>query len=120
MQMTTGIDLIEVKRIQELIEDYGDTFLNRVFTDKEIQYCEKKGMAKYQHYAARFAAKEAVYKAISKDSKQPIEWKKIEVINEENGRPKICETNFPEYTIDISLSHIKECAMASVIAIKKG
>jgi len=119
MEYTTGTDIIEVKRIQDLIETYGETFLNKVYTKAEIAYCETKGQAKYQHYAARFAAKEAVYKATSKDSPKAIEWKQIEVQNEENGRPKINEEKLAPYKIDISLSHLKEYALASAIAIKK-
>ena len=118
MQMTTGIDIIEVKRIQELIEAYGDTFLNRVFTEQEIQYCQQKGIAKYQHYAARFAAKEAVYKALSNNINAPDEWKSIEILSEESGRPKVnlkIEVQDLE-NIDISLSHCKQYAIANVVA----
>lgn len=118
MNITTGTDIIEVKRIQNLIEKYGETFLNKVYTENEIAYCEKKKDVKYQHYAARFAAKEAVYKAISKNSSESIEWKRIEVINESNGRPKINEEKLPGYNIDISLSHLEEFAIANAIAIR--
>lgn len=117
--ITTGIDIIEVKRIQNLIEEYGERFLNKVFTTYEIAYCEKKGKTKYQHYAARFAAKEAVYKALSKNSFQSIEWKKIEILNETNGRPKINEEKIKGYTIDISLSHLAEFAMANAVVVKE-
>ena len=66
MKLTCGTDIIEINRIKEAIENLGDKFINRVFTEKEIKYCEEKNVMKYQHYAARFAAKEAVFKAISK------------------------------------------------------
>ena len=66
MDIYVGNDIIEVNRIQESIENLGDKFINRVFTEKEIKYCEEKNVMKYKHYAARFAAKEAVFKAISK------------------------------------------------------
>jgi len=89
MKILCGIDIIEVNRIQESIETLGETFLNKVFTEKEIEYCESKKMQKYQSYAARFAAKEAVFKALSKDlnGRNEITWKNIEVLNEESGRP---------------------------------
>ena len=60
-----GTDIIEVARIEKLIKEKGDKFLNRIYTQKEIDYCESKGSNKYQHYAGRFAAKEAVYKAVA-------------------------------------------------------
>ena len=65
MKVTTGIDIIEVERIKEAILEVGDSFLNRIYTEKEIEYCNKSIAMKYQHFAARFAAKEAVFKAIS-------------------------------------------------------
>ena len=65
MKITTGVDIIEVDRIKNAIEDLGDNFLNRIYTKREIDYCNKAEMLKYQRYAAGFAAKEAVFKAIS-------------------------------------------------------
>lgn len=78
-----GNDIIEVNRIKESIESLGEKFLNRVYTEKEIKYCENTKEMKYQHYAARFAAKEAVYKAISNQitDRSDALWKNIEVIH---------------------------------------
>ena len=59
-----GTDIIEVARIEKLIKEKGDKFLNKIYTQREIDYCESKGPNKYQHYAGRFAAKEAITKAI--------------------------------------------------------
>ena len=68
MQITTGIDIIEVDRIKSAVQELGDTFLNKIYTMSEIEYCNKsKGDIKYQHLAARFAAKEAVFKALSEN-----------------------------------------------------
>ena len=64
MKISCGTDIIEIKRIKESIEDLGIKFLERVYTEKEIEYCESKKNQKYQHNAARFAAKEDVFKAI--------------------------------------------------------
>ena len=98
--------------------------MNKVFTDKEIEYCESKNIQKYQHYAARFAAKEAGFKAISgllKD-KYEISWKDIEVVNDAQGRPRLnlygVNTENIE-SIDISLSHCKEYAVAMVTMLYK-
>ena len=124
MKISCGTDIIEIKRIKESIEDLGTKFLERVYTNKEIEYCESKHNQKYQHYAARFAAKEAIFKAISGrlNNKYDIGWKDIEVINDENGRPyanllyiKITEIE----EMDISISHCREYAVANVVVMWK-
>ena len=83
MNIYVGNDIIEVERIKEAMKDKNFTI--RVFTDNEIAYCEKKGRNKYQSYAARFAAKEAVFKAISPKlrSKFEISWKNVEILKED-------------------------------------
>lgn len=120
MQVQTGIDIIEVNRIQEAIEKQGEGFLHRVYTENEIAACENTGKMKYQHYAARFAAKEAVYKAISDKLIAGIGdvWTKIEIQNEENGKPianleKLDLKNVE--SMDLSLSHLAEYAVASFV-----
>lgn len=119
MKIRTGIDIIEIERIKQSIEETDGKFCERVYTQKEIEYCESKKVQKYQHYAARFAAKEAVLKAISQllDSKYDIEWKEIEVLNDEEGRPfvNLLKKDIPVNDIDISISHCKTYAVASVI-----
>ena len=82
MKITCGTDIIEIERVKESIENLGEKFLERVYTKKEIEYCESKKKQKYQHYAARFAAKEALFKAISwkLEDKYEICWKDIEII----------------------------------------
>lgn len=119
MKTTCGTDIIEISRIKNSIEKFGDRFLNTVFTENEIKYCESKNAQKYQHYAARFAAKEAVFKAISQllENKFDIEWKDIEILNDENGRPyvNILKDNINFQDIDISISHCKTYAVANVV-----
>ena len=124
MKISCGTDIIEIKRIKESINDLGTKFLERVYTDKEIEYCESKNNQKYQHYAARFAAKEAVFKAISSrlNNKYDIGWKNIEVVNDENGRPRagLLDIEIQEIEeMDISISHCKEYATANVVVIWK-
>ena len=79
MIIKTGIDIIEVTRIQEAIEKHGELFLNKIFDKSEVKYCKNTGKMEYQHYAARFAAKEAVFKAISNliDYEKQDIWKNI-------------------------------------------
>lgn len=124
MKITCGIDIIEIDRIRDSIGSLEDKFLNKVFTKNEIEYCESKRGQKYQHYAARFAAKEAVFKAISKglNDKYSICWKDIEIINREDGRPTInlChKVHEVILDIDISMSHCKQYATANVVVTWK-
>lgn len=120
MKVTCGTDIIEICRIKESIESLGDKFIQKVYTCEEIKYCESKNVQKYQHYAVRFAAKEAVFKAIScvLNDKYSICWKDIEVINDNQGRPTVNLTisNLSNVNnIDLSLSHCKEYATANVV-----
>lgn len=119
MQFKIGNDIIEVKRIKQSFQKFPDKFKTRVFTDKEIDYCEKKGSNKYQCYAARFAAKEAVFKAVSDtiEDKYSVDWKDIEIINDKSGRPYANVKNAQIKSIDISISHIKEYAIATALVI---
>lgn len=125
MQIKSGIDIIEVERIKSSIDEMGDNFLDRVYTENEIQYCESKKKNKYQSYAARFAVKEATFKAVStliKD-KYSISWKNIETTNDENGRPSVKFISLTKEvekelakieSIDVSISHLEEYAVATV------
>jgi len=81
-----GIDIIEIERIKESVENFGDKFLNKIFTEGELVYCLSRPN-KYQHLAARFAAKEAIVKALSSGKKNGFRWKDIEIFNEANGMP---------------------------------
>ncbi len=124
MKVKCGIDIIEISRIKESIESLGQRFLNKIYTDKEIEYCESKGRAKYEHYAARFAVKEAAFKAVSEEvkDKYSISWKDIETLNDENGRPRteiLFLSNKRLENIDVSISHCKEYAVANVVVLFK-
>ncbi len=120
MNVFVGTDIVEVDRVKKAIEANPE-FVNRVFTDKEISYCEGTNNMKYQHYAVRFAGKEAAFKAVShmlKDNYE-ISWKNLEITNAENGRPIATFINnenpqLKDIAIDISLSHVKDYAVAYV------
>ncbi len=86
MKITCGTDIIEIDRIRKAIEEQNEKFLNEVYTEYEIEYCDSKNAVKYQHYAARFAAKEAIFKAISNklENKFELTWKDVEIINDKN------------------------------------
>jgi len=85
MKITCGTDIIEIERIEKSINETNGKFLEHIYNEYEIKYCEEKKAMKYQHYAARFAAKEAIFKAISNklDNKFDITWKDVEIINDE-------------------------------------
>lgn len=107
-----GVDIIEVDRIKNAILR-NDLFKKKVFTEIEISYCERL-KNKYESYAARFAAKEAYIKAISEN----VDFLDLEVINDEKGKPSLYYKK-NKINGDLSLSHIKEYAIASVIIEKK-
>ena len=122
MKISCGTDIIEVDRVRTSIENVGEKFLKKVFTDNEIRYCESKKTQKYQHYAGRFAAKEAVFKAISRqlEDKYSVCWKDIEVENDSQGRPSVNLFNVDMKkieNIDISISHCKSYATANVVCL---
>ncbi len=83
-----GTDIIECLRIAQMIERHGELFINRVYTPHEIRYCQSRKMAT-QHFAGRWAAKEAVLKALGTGWRKGISWRDIEVVNEPGGRPLV-------------------------------
>jgi holo-[acyl-carrier protein] synthase len=121
-----GVDLIEVGRIQKALEDshIGRRFRDRVFTEKEIQYCEKKRRGRYESYAGRFAAKEAVMKALGRGWGSKVSWIEIEVARARSGRPDIVlhgKTALFADTLGIrrwvlSITHTQAHGLAYVIA----
>lgn len=118
----TGIDLVEVSRIAACIERFGQRFLERVFTADEIRYCRAKANFA-ERFAARFAAKEAGLKAIGTGWRRGVAWREVEVRREPGGRPLLQYSGrAAEFArqlgvvrTQLSLSHTKEHAIASVI-----
>lgn len=124
MKVKCGTDIVEIERIKDSIEKLGDKFLNKIYTDEEINYCESKGKQKYQHYAARFAVKEAAFKAVSEsiEDKYSVCWKDFETLNDKNGRPilNLLGINTKKIAnIDVSISHCKKYATANVVILYK-
>ena len=121
----SGVDIVEVFRMKDAIDKWGDNFLKKIFTDREIRYSNSKRFS-CQHFAARFAAKEAVVKAFGEPKKFPIRWTEIEVINDDEGKPAIKFYNDAlklknRKRIDkvvLSMSHSKNYAVANVILLK--
>ena len=115
-----GIDLVKIDRMKDAVEKWGDKFLKRIFTKDEIAYCDER-KEPYLSLAVRFAAKEALIKAIGSEVFVPLT--DIEVVNNREGRPSIIakgrlEEFFREKTISgchLSLSHEREFGIASVV-----
>ena len=112
MIIGSGIDIVEIPRIRRAVEKWGDSFLERILNPEEIQYAQKHAIP-YPHYAGRFAAKEAVYKALGDKS---VTWKHLTIINDRDGRP---ECRFSKETfkgrIHLSISHSKYYAVAGAV-----
>ena len=117
--LTTGVDIIEIPRIQQVLDRYGQRFLDRIFTPAEIAYC--RGRA--PNLAGRFAAKEATMKALG-TGVRGVGWKDIEVVREESGAPSVKLHGRAEERakrlqvgeISLSMSHSREYAVAFVVA----
>ncbi|MDD5018988.1 MAG: holo-ACP synthase [Candidatus Omnitrophica bacterium] len=107
----SGIDIVEIKKLKKAVERWGDIFLNRVYTSKELAYSRSKRYP-LQHLAARFAAKEAIFKALGNSPR--LNFKDIEIINDTNGRP-FCRIRNRKSSIALSLSHTDNYAVACAI-----
>lgn len=120
MGLHCGVDIIEIDRVKKAVDSGGKAFKDRVFTEREIMYCEARKAAKYQSYAARFAAKEAVSKAFGTGISAGFLLKDIEVVNDESGRPCVvlhgkAQEMFEQVkgrSIALSLSHCRSHAVA--------
>jgi holo-[acyl-carrier protein] synthase len=105
-----GIDIIEIERIKKSIERFDKIFLNKIYTKTELDYCLSK-KNKYQHFAARFAAKEAIAKALATGWSKGFRWKDIEIYNEKSGMPSVkLSGNLSEFLgsdklLKITMSH---------------
>lgn len=117
-----GIDLVKIERIEKIIKKWGDNFIFRIFTPIEREYCEKKKNNKYQSYAGRFAAKEALLKSLGLGLRG-VNWKEIEIDNNELGQPVIVTSGKLKNIASakevckyfIAISHTKDYAIAQVI-----
>ena len=118
-----GTDIIECLRIAQMIERHGDLFIRRVYTEHEIGYCSTK-KASTQHYAGRWAAKEAVLKVLGTGWKRGISWRDVEVRNQPSGKPTIAlyagardvAEQLEIKQLHISISHCRSHATAYALA----
>lgn len=119
-----GTDIVGVLRIAQMIERHGELFIARVYTPAEIEYCSSRKSAT-QHYAGRWAAKEAVLKALGTGWIRGITWKDVEIRNQPDGKPtialgggarEICE-KLGIGEIMVSISHCRSHATAFALAV---
>lgn len=123
LKLRVGIDAVAVERLRRLVEG-GDKRQERLFTAGEIEYCRGK-RRRYEHLAARFAAKEAVLKAFGTGISQRMRWTDVEVVNEQSGRPRIvlggAVAAFAERhglrDLDVSLTHTEGFAFAQATTL---
>ena len=127
MMNRVGTDLVEVARVRDAIERTGEAFANRVYTKAEQLYCDGRGAHRFECYAARFAAKEALSKALGTGIGEHVSFSEIEVVHDDLGKPEIrlhgdtlnyFTRTFPGMTIDVSLSHTESLALATVLVTK--
>jgi holo-[acyl-carrier protein] synthase len=118
-----GVDVVEIPRMQRVIEKWGNNFLQRIFTDQEISYAYSKRNPAH-HLAARFAVKEAVVKASAIESGGGFKWKDVEVKNDPAGKPSVVLHGYVEQSlrgkkVHVSISHSDSVVVAFVIIEKK-
>ena len=110
----TGVDIIEVPRIKKAYERWGNNFLEKIYLPDEIEYCLCK-VNPYPSLAARFAAKEACFKALSQSGIHITLWRAISVGRAPDGRPHLIVPKFPGVRLHLSLTHSREFAVAMVV-----
>jgi holo-[acyl-carrier protein] synthase len=122
-----GTDITECLRIARMIERHGELFLNRVYTSEEIRYCQARKQAT-QHFTGRWAAKEAVLKALGTGWVRGIRWRDVEIRNEPGGKPVVAVRGGARDVVErlgiakllVSISHCYTHATATAIALGKG
>lgn len=113
-----GTDIESIERFEKLDYVHNSSFLNRIFTKNELEYCFSKGRAA-PHLAARYAGKESIAKALTSMGKTHVSYKAIEILNNENGVPTVRINNlgFRNLLAYVSLSHCKDKAIAFAVLI---
>ena len=116
--ISIGTDIVKVSRIKTLIDNNKETFLNKIFTAKEIEYCNSNANPEI-HFSGKYAAKEAVKKALlSNDLIEQISLKDIEILNKDNKAPYVVIEHIMDLNYNVSISHEEEYAIAFALIQK--
>jgi holo-[acyl-carrier protein] synthase len=118
-----GVDVVDVKRMKIALDTWGPGLIKKMFTDTEVAYC-KATKRPHEHFAARFAAKEAVSKAMETGWSGKFRWRDVEVINDPSGAPKVILHDYvagqlAQCRVHVSLSHTENTVVAFAIIEKK-
>lgn len=117
MVVGTGVDITEVRRLRQAVEKWGDSFLSKVFTPLELKNARSRASF-YQHLAGRFAAKEAIFKALGN---KHVTWQDLQILNDAEGKPycQILNDKAKKSQVALSISHVKSYAVASAVVTQK-
>ncbi len=121
-----GVDIVEIARMKSAIKKHGESFVEKIFTPKEIEYARKRKISD-QHFAGRFAAKEAFAKAFGEPRRFPIKWTEVEITNDGEGKPTLKFYGAAKRFLKkkgvvgsvVSISHSRNYAIANVILMKR-
>lgn len=118
-----GVDVVDVKRMKTAIDAWGPALVKKMFTETEVAYCKSKKKP-HEHFAARFAAKEAVSKAMETGWSGQFRWRDVEVVNEPSGAPKVVLHDYvaaqlAQCKVHVSLSHTENTVVAFAVIEKK-
>lgn len=122
-----GIDAVEVSRIKDALERYGESFLRKILTDREARYAASRTF-EAMHIAGKFAAKEAVKKALPNGAEIGLNWSEIEILNSDDGKPYVVlhgrafslKENFNVSKVLVSISHTRDLATANALVVTDG
>jgi holo-[acyl-carrier protein] synthase len=120
-----GTDIVECLRIGRMIEQHGELFLNRVYTEREVRYCQSRKRAT-EHFAGRWAAKEAILKCLGSGWRKGLCWTDMEIRNDPSGKPEVFLCGAAKEsaqqlrigTIQLSISHCRAYATAYAVAVR--
>ena len=122
-----GVDLQQIERLQQAVNRWGERLVGRLFTPREVSYCKRKKRSYYHSLAGKYAAKEALWKALGARGLQSLSWRELEVLNDAQNKPYFVKTQALQWMLTtlrikgvfLSITHTQEHALALVILTKE-